>query len=282
MVLRAGDRRVVVSGDVSGPDDEYLSVDGLHLPHGLVHGADLLVIESTYCHADHNSREAQTGELVRQIKTIVEGRGRVLIPAFGLGRSQEIAMIVARELPDVDVLLDGLAREISAIYEKAADMEGTKCEIFTSRVRRVENRFREIQSFRSGVVIASSGMLTGGASVQWAKSILPDQNAALLLCGYQDEEAPGRRLENLTHVSGRKTLRLPDDELGMEDVEVRATVRKYNLSAHADRSGLTSIVQQIAPVTTMLVHGEPHHQTEYRNELRRASLPTVQTGRWTS
>lgn len=282
VVIQGGDRRVVVTGDISGPDDHYLSVDPAHLPDGLLAGADLLVIETTYCQRDHRPRHLQEQGLVEAVRAVVERRGRVLIPAFGLGRAQEVVLILTRHLPDVDILVDGLARDIATIYEVIGEESGHSQPILGGRVQPVMNRARELRAFNSGVVVASSGMLTGGPSVAWAQTILPDERAALLLCGYQDEESPGRRLERLTEVGGQRTLRLPDQDLGWIDVDVRADVRRYNLSAHADRRGLLQIIDRIRPEHTMLVHGVPDDQAGFRGELHRKGIRTVPTDRWTS
>jgi Cft2 family RNA processing exonuclease len=283
VVIEAGDKRVVITGDISGIADHYLSVDGAHLPEGLVTGADLLVIETTYCGEERFIPRARQEEaLVDTVQSVLARRGRVLIPAFGLGRAQEVVLILTRNLPELDILVDGLAKDVSIVYETFGEASGRPLPIFSSRVRAVENRVRERQSFHSGVIVASSGMLTGGASVFWANDILGDARAALLLCGYQDEDAPGRQLERLINSGGRRTLRLPDQELGFVDVEVRAQVEKYALSAHADRSALVDIIERIRPKATMLVHGLPDKQAAFAHHLRARGIPTVPTAGWSS
>jgi predicted metal-dependent RNase len=181
----------------------------------------------------------------------------------------------------VPVLLDGMAREISHIYEKVADQRGEELTIIGGQVRKVEHRGRMIETFHSGVIVSTSGMLTGGPSVEWAKAILPNEADALLLCGYQDEEAPGRRLETLAHRHGSQQLLLAD-RWGEELVDVRADVRKYRLSAHADRRGLLDVIKMVQPKATMLVHGERESQRRFRLLLRGAHMPTVTTARWSS
>ena len=282
VVIEGGDRRVAVTGDISGPNDQYLSVEPAHLPEGLIRGSDLLIIETTYCQGDHQQRGIQEDGLVKSVRSVVEHRGRVLIPAFGLGRAQEVILILTRQLPEIDILVDGIARNISKIYETMSEASGQSLSILGGRVQEVRNRARELRSFNSGVVVATSGMLTGGPSVAWAQEILPDERDALLLCGYQDEESPGRQLERLLNGNGPRTLRLPDQELGSIHVEVKADVKKYSLSAHADRRGLLEIIDRVKPKETMLVHGMPEAQAEFRDALNRRGFRTVPTGRWTS
>ena len=129
-----------------------------------------------------------------------------------------------------------------------------------------------MRSFHSGVVITTSGMLSGGFAVPWAQEILPDPHSALFVCGYQDEESPGRALQRLAQrddPAAPASLTLPTGE-GMTTVTVAARVETYSLSAHADRSGLTQIVSDLAPLQTMLVHGLGREQKEFRETLERA------------
>ena len=116
--------------------------------------ADLLVIETTYCNADHDSRRSQERGLVDTTRQVIERRGRVLIPAFGLGRAQEVVMIIQRELPQVDVLVDGLAKDVSRIYETIASDSGRSLTILEGRVQPVLNRSHELKSFQTGVIVA--------------------------------------------------------------------------------------------------------------------------------
>lgn len=266
VVVSAGDRRVVITGDIHNLPQ--LSVGAAQLPPKLALEADLLVIESTYCQRSHRDRTIQVADLVRAIEEVVAAGGRVLVPAFGLGRAQEIALILRERLPDVPVLIDGLARPISDIYQRVAGLD-----IFGGNVQRVDNRdrFRLMRSFRSGVVITTSGMLSGGFAVPWAQQILPDAHAALFVCGYQDEESAGRALQRLAErddPTAPATLNLYT-ETGPTAVPVAARVATYSLSAHADRNGLSEIIDELSPQETMLVHGVGRDQKEYRETLER-------------
>ena len=131
--------------------------------------------------------------------------------------------------------------------------------VLRGHVRKVEHRGREIAGFREGVIITTSGMLTGGAAIPWAQAVLPEPDSALFLCGHQDEEAPGRDLQELADADPEspRQVHLRNDQGSPVVVEVAASVHTYNLSAHADRTGLKSIVDQVRPHTVMLVHGEP-------------------------
>ena len=125
-------------------------------------------------------------------------------------------------------------------------------------------------------------MLTGGPSVAWAKSILPDDRAALLLCGYQDEEAPGRKA---------RAPQLPAGENAPCAYRTRtsagltclSTLRSGNTACPPTRirPALIDIIERIRPQSTMLVHG-CRNQEAFRVELARKSIRTVPTDRWSS
>jgi hypothetical protein len=93
-------------------------------------------------------------------------------------------------------------------------------------------------------------MMTGGASVYYGKILLERENAAVFISGYTDEESPGRLLQGLK--SGTEI------ELDGTKLTVRSQIRKFNLSAHADRVGLTQVIHRVAPRHLILVHGSPH------------------------
>ena len=88
-----------MTGDISGLDDDYLSVEAARIPEGLVREADLLVIETTYCNSDHRQRSQQEQGIVETTRSVIARRGRVLVPAFGLGRAQEVVMILRHRAP---------------------------------------------------------------------------------------------------------------------------------------------------------------------------------------
>lgn len=259
VVLAHGGRRVVITGDID--DRPQASVGGARIPQKLAAGADLLIIESTYCDDRHNDREAEGATLIEQANQVLAAGGRVLIPAFGLGRAQEIALLVKNLLPGVRVLIDGLARDLTDLYE----LNGAPA-VFDENITKVTDRTRQIQGFQNGIVITTSGMLTGGAAIPWAQAVLTDPLSALFLCGHQDAEAPGKELERLARldINQPRTVTLKDNDGRSVVVTVSAQVFRYNLSAHADREGLMKVIGEVAPKEIMLVHGEPGPQRNFR------------------
>lgn len=281
VVLRAGERIVVISGDIC--DRAQASVGAADLDP-VPTGPDLLVLESTYCRDEHPGRGQEVARFVQDVEDVVRSGGRVLVPVFGLGRAQEVAMILRDRLPHVPVRIDGMARAISRIYEDQWRLGGRPQRILSGNIREVSgDRRLEAATFRRGVVVTTSGMLTGGPAVQWARAVLPDPRSALFLCGYQDEDSPGRRLLALADEphGRRQPLELADGGRVVR-VPVQARVARYQLSAHADRPGLVSVIDRVRPAATMLVHGNRRDQAAFRSSLNAAGRRAVETGRWTA
>ncbi|MGB9826317.1 MAG: MBL fold metallo-hydrolase RNA specificity domain-containing protein, partial [Desulfofundulus sp.] len=120
-------------------------------------------------------------------------------------------------------------------------------------------------------IIASSGMLNGGPSVFYAAELAGQEKNAILLCGYQDEEAPGRQLMELAgRPVGERRWILPD-----RVVDVRCELAFYSLSAHADRRELVMIAAQVKPKKVVLVHGEGEAKRILAGELTQAGIDVV-------
>lgn len=274
VVVHAGGQRAVISGDVSKPGQA--SVGGIVVPES-ARGADVLLLESTYAAAGRQTpRDVAVADFIRDVGQTVSAGGTVLVPAFALGRAQEVALVLAQHLPDIDVLVDGLARDVCEIYERQAGPDGNLMSIFGGKVRPVPRGHTraEIVRMRPGVVVATSGMLHAGPSVAWARKLLPDPRCMLMVVGYQDEESPGRRLLDLA-AAGGGMFDLPGADGTYEKVAVNAKVGKYGLGAHASADDLVMISAEIDAKELMLVHGDYRGQQEFAERLRLRGQATV-------
>jgi Cft2 family RNA processing exonuclease len=170
-----------------------------------------------------------------------------------------------------------MAKDIARIYEEQTAGTGRPLKIYGEQVSAVQPGERDqlLRTFRRGVVVTTSGMLTAGPAVTWARSILPDPQAALLLAGYQDEESPGFELLELAKATRRPKFVLDRDELA-----VNALVTKFGLSAHADRRGLSSIIKEVGAREVMLVHGVASKQRDFADNLTRRGLRVASTRHW--
>ena len=265
--------RLVVSGDVSVAPQR--TVLGAALP-ALRH-PDLLVLESTYGTRLHPNRQAEEQRLAL---AVAEGiaKGHVLIPAFALGRAQEIILVLRAAqrdglIPAFDIRVDGLVRRVCAAYTTIPDAlrPGLARQIrdrgrifFGNTVQPVETPDQRARLIDGPpcCIISSSGMLTGGPSAWYARRLAERTEASILITGYQDEEAPGRRLLQIAE-RGEGTL-----ELEGTPVTLRCRVAQYSLSAHADGAELAGVVQGLAPRAVALVHGDPEARAALGARLR--------------
>lgn len=240
------------------------TVPGLERPSLPV---DMVVTESTYGNRTHADRKLAEDRMIRTVAETLEGQGRVLIPAFAIGRAQE-ALLVLREalrhgrIPRVPVFVDGMVRAVCGAYpqherylapgvQRLIQKEGHP--FFNADIRAVGDASdrRQIASGGPCVVISSSGMLSGGPSAFYAAEFAPNERDAILITGYQDEESPGRALLDLLKKQGPRRL-----VVGGKEVEVKCRFESYSLSAHADRMQMVGLMEALNPQVVALVHGD--------------------------
>jgi uncharacterized protein len=258
------DGRLVISGDVSATPQRTILGAALPAPAR----PELLVLESTYGARLHPNRSVEERRLAESVAAVVERGGHCLVPAFALGRAQEIILILRAAqrdglIPPFPILVDGLVRAVCAAYAAIPEaltpalrrhILGGGRPFFSSSIRPVETPQQREQAIAGPpcAIIASSGMLTGGPSLWYAERLAERSEAAILFSGYLDEEAPGRRLLALADAppSERRLA------LGTRTLAVACQVGRYSLSAHADGDELAAIVRGVQPKTVALVHGD--------------------------
>ena len=261
--LQTPEGTFLYSGDVSTFNQK--TIDGLDAISSLP-AIDFMVCEGTYGDSKHPSRNVEEMKLAKAVAEVIQAGGNVLIPSFALGRAQEIILIlkhamVSKQIPFFPVVTDGLVNAICSLYASMPEMLGKKIQNFMTnseqplffsdyiRAARMGEQEAILKDSRPKCIIASSGMLTGGASVTYAKGICGEKQHAIFLSGYQDAESPGRKLQELQ--SG-DTLEFPD---GISAV-VKCRVERFHLSAHSDQIQLVSVIKTVNPKTLALVHGE--------------------------
>jgi uncharacterized protein len=271
--------RVLFSGDIAVADQ--LTVPGMLATPGFQ--PDVLVIESTYGNRLHSPRHLEEQRLLTMITEIIENQGKLLIPAFAIGRAQEVALILLREmrnkrLPLFPVYLDGMVKTVCGVY---SNFPAHQTPYARRLIERHGNPFfdviDEMQAVSSpkdceaivqgppACIIASSGMLSGGASVAYAQALVTDERNGIALTGYQDEESPGRRLLELAEGATNTVT------LAGRSVPVRCHVSKYALSAHADSHELTRLIDALNPREVVLVHGDSDARPALADLLYRTS-----------
>ena len=254
-------RRLLFSGDL-GHYDQPIIRDPVSPP-----ACDYLLVESTYgdrLHDPENPKDA----LKRIINDVAQRKAPLLIPAFAVGRTQEIIYLI-RELEDekaipvIPVCLDSpMAAKATAAYANRTEEQD---EDYASVLRRPQHPLRthsmitcsskeesKRQSKATGarVIVSASGMMTGGRVLHHAEQLLPDPDATLLFVGYQAAGTRGRRI-----LDGE-----PEIKIFGRWVPVRCRIERIgSFSAHADWQEILHWLEgmQSAPRHTFLTHGEP-------------------------
>ncbi len=248
-------------------------------------GIDALVMESTYGDRDHKSYQASVEELQEAITSTIKRRGTVLIPTFALERTQEILYHIGnmkrtgKLSKRVPVFLNSpLAINITRIYQKHCDYCSLVKKLpfnkkhspfefpglfFTETVEE-SKAIHGVQGPK--IVLAGSGMMTGGRIKHHLKHLLWKDSTTLIIVGFQAQGTLGRRI-----IEGADQVRI----FG-EPVAVRARIYTINgFSAHADRTNLLNYAKKARPRKLFIVHGEPEAQDILAKTLRKA-LPRTE------
>ncbi len=233
---------------------------------------DALFMESTYggqSDVTPNRHDAER-HLMETIKRTVGNGGKVIIPVFAVGRSQELQLVLesylANEGPyklDVPVYLDGMILEASAIHTAYPEYlkESLRNRILNNRSPFESEIFEVMKGERSdivdkgpAVIVASGGMLNGGASLEYVRMLAEDPKNAILFVGFNSAGSLGRRVQN-----GLKDVALPDEDGKLTPVKINMEVHTVEgFSGHSDRRQLVSFVENLRPKpkTIFTMHGE--------------------------
>ncbi len=232
---------------------------------------DSLFIESTYGGQNDISPNRYDSEksLMDAIKKTIDNKGKVLIPLFAVGRSQEVQLVLENYMQsgqynlDVPVYLDGMILEASAIHTAYPEYlkEGIKNRILNNRspfeseiFEVVKGEREEVFDHGPAIILASGGMLNGGASVEYFKRLADDPKNMLIFVGYNSSNSMGRRVQD-----GLKEIPLPTEDGKTVSMKIQMEVRTVEgFSGHSDRKQLLNFIQDIRPKprNVFTMHGE--------------------------
>ena len=274
LAMQTPEGYVVVSGDLSCAPQR--TVPPATSPKQ--RDPDLLILESTYGGRTHPDRREEERRLAHAVAGHIQAGRHCLIPAFALGRAQEIMIILrtAQEknlVPRFPVWVDGLIRQVCDVYTTIPEALTPPLQhrirsgvnpFFFRGIRPVETPDQRwaILDGPPCCIISSSGMLTGGPSAFYARHLVGQPNAAILITGYQDEESPGRQL---LAVAARQEGTLT---IGGVRQAVQCQVETYALSGHADQAELAAYVRTLRPAQVALVHGDTDARAALADHLR--------------
>ncbi|MGO2498693.1 MAG: MBL fold metallo-hydrolase RNA specificity domain-containing protein [Vibrio litoralis] len=281
---------IVFSGDL-GPSNTPLLPDPIPPKQ-----ADYLVIETTYGDKQHDDVSTRSQRLEQIVQKSLQDGGVILIPAFSVGRTQEILFDIERLIEhsiqtkttsddfwqQLPIILDSpLALKVTQEYERFKQLWNDECTEFDENIDRHPLSFEQLITVDShkehtklvnrlastnepAIIVAASGMCSGGRIMNYLQALLPHQQTDVILAGFQAYGTLGRELqegEDHVYISNQK-------------VKVNAQVHSMSgYSAHADQSDLVQFIEGIekSPKKIFLIHGEPEVQGKFK-ELLKAKL----------
>ncbi len=256
------------------------TLQGAQLPS---HPVDVLVMETTRGMSERpadKQREAEIVQLLLDIRKCLKRGGSVLLPVFALGRMQEMLVLLDearrnKALPPTPVFCSGLGMDlVNHIHQISQNFNRVNFSRKVLRSLGAQPLPRRIQAGEplpmQGIYLVSSGMMVENTpSYMLASSMLEDDRNGIFFVGYCDPNTPGGQLLECQ----------PGDEFLFEEVDIlaqiRASIKKYDLSGHADREELLAFAQSVSPRKIVLHHGDPEARAWFSSEFEKLNLPVL-------
>ncbi|MFB6156733.1 MAG: MBL fold metallo-hydrolase [Haloferacaceae archaeon] len=236
-----GTTRLLYTGDFH-TDDQRLVAGTTARPD-----ADVVVCESTYSDVEHEDRGAVEERFARSVETTLWEGGTVVVPAFAIGRTQEMLLIC--EAHDIPCYVDGMGKQVTETLRQypgfVRDAEALRRAKSHARFVTGRDGQRKRITDQKAAIITTSGMLSGGPAMTYIPEIRSNPVNKVTMTGYQVEGTPGRDLVE----TGRA-------EIDGRVMPVSARVEQYDFSAHADLDGLRDFLDSYRDATVLVNHGD--------------------------
>ncbi|MBJ7882060.1 MBL fold metallo-hydrolase RNA specificity domain-containing protein [Gelidibacter salicanalis] len=264
--LDINSKRFVFSGDI-GRNNDYL-LENPKRPEW----ADFLFIESTYGNKRHPEEDVEQ-LLTDIILEAIHKKGNLIIPSFAVERLQTLMFILWKlyqknKIPNIPVFVDSpMGINVLDVFQRfpkwhrLSDSEYNAMCNHANIIESYKETWETIDDKRSKIIIAGSGMVTGGRVLTYLQQLIDDASTTVLLVGYQAEGTRGRQLFDGVH----------EIKFGGKYYPVKATIKHLqSLSAHADQQELLNWMSEIVnvPEKVYLIHGEPSASDALRVKIK--------------
>ncbi len=206
---------------------------------------DILVVEGTYAGREHPERDQHQQDFLDCVHNVVDRGGVAIIPAFAVGRTQEMMLMLRNS--GLDIWLDGMGNTMTRQYLAHPEfLENPKrLKKAKGRMHRVSNPKMREKALDADVIITTSGMLEGGPVLFYLKHLRKNPRNAVIMTGYQVEGTNGARLRDTG------TILIDGNE-----VKVDCTVHSFDFSAHSGHSELLEFIHGCSPKQVVLMHSD--------------------------
>lgn len=256
ILIESEGKRIVYTGDINSTDMNL--IEPADIDYGEI---DLLITESTYGNVNHIERSKIEEDFVEFANHIVENGGNLLVPAFSIGRSQEILCVLEKYNFSYPIIMDGMALKMNRILIDNPDyLKDAKLFIKSvgnaTLADNMEKRKKALQE--PSVIIAPAGMLVGGSAQYYYKRLALDPKNGISIVSYQIPGTPGRRLLD----QGKMFL---DGKI----VNVRAQIKKFDFSSHSGNKELMDMFKKIKGDPLIIpIHGEEKQSLDLADEIQ--------------
>lgn len=206
---------------------------------------DYLIMESTYSGRNHPTRLKVEYNFIKKIEEVTNRGGTVIIPAFAVGRTQEILLLLKDSR--LEFWLDGMGKTVNKIYMRFPEYvrSAKRLRQAIMRTHEVRNVHARTRALKGDIIVTTSGMMDGGPVLHYVDEIRNDPKSAILLTGYQVEGS-----------NGAKLLETGMLEFQGVNEKVNCEVTKFDFSAHAGHSELMQFAKGCSPEKIVLCHGD--------------------------
>jgi putative mRNA 3-end processing factor len=243
VLIEADSKRILYTGDFNTANTKLL--EGASMDYG---DLDAVVMESTYADEDHTERPELEKRFVESVTDVVEKGGIALIPAFGVGRSQEIACVLSANHFEYPIILDGMAREASRVIMNHKEFLRDP-KMFMDAMHSAEwvegwrDRRRALRS--PAAIVSTAGMLKGGPAAFYVSKLGKKAGNAIFLVSYQIPGTPGKELleKGICTIDGK--IR-----------KIKAHYEHFDFSSHCGASQLKEALRKLGgKPKVFVVHG---------------------------
>ena len=265
ILFRVNGKNILYTGDINTQDT--------HLQHGLQldfldrHDVDVMISESTYGDREHKDRKKEESLFLESVDKTLKQGGSVLLPAFAIGRAQELVMIVSKFAAKVPIYLDGMAKDIAKIFvgddlhirNSDSLRDALKNVIFVGSSKQRHELLRQ-----QAIIITTSGMVSGGPVMQYLKHFWHNEKNSILLTGFQGAHTNGRMLleDGMAYVDGMA-------------LKFNCRVDQFDFSGHAGRMGILDTIKKVNPRLLIINHGSEEASMQIAKDSKRYARKVI-------
>ena len=221
---------------------------------------DMVITESTYSQENQMPRKESEKGLIDFANEVIDRKGTLFIPSFSVERSQEVASVLINSGFKHKIIMDGMALKVNEVLLRYPEYLRNP-EIFKDVIEKVvsvrDHNERKKALSEPCVVISPAGMLVGGNAVYYLQELSFNDRNGIALVSYQGEGTPGKKLLDTGKVQTRG-----------KDLNVKAEVKQFQFSGHADRDSLFEMIKNLkGNPKIMTVHGDDESCTRFAEEI---------------